>query len=97
MKDIIDGYLYLQEKKILHRDLKPANILLKNGNAKIADFGFACHEDQKNSKKYNVGTPLYMSPETLFHNKYSKENDIWSIGVIFYEMLQGRSPWDVRT
>lgn len=43
MMDITNAYIYLKDKNILHRDLKPANILMDNGNAKIADFGFACY------------------------------------------------------
>ena len=62
MMDIISGYLYLKNKNILHRDLKPANILMHNGRAKIADFGFACYDKEENCSKYNIGTPLYMSP-----------------------------------
>lgn len=45
-------------------------------------------------EKYNVGSPLYMSPEALAYNKYSTKNDIWAMGIILYEMLHGRAPWD---
>ena len=47
-------------------------------------------------EKYNVGTPLYMSPEVLNSNFYSRKSDIWSLGIVFYEILQGRPPWEPR-
>ena len=77
---------------IAHRDLKPDNILLKDGVPKIADFGFAKSLDQINKnagKEFNVGTPLYMSPETLTRNIYSDKTDIWALGVMFYELIFG--------
>lgn len=63
MKDIVSGYVCIEEMKIIHRDLKTANIFLKNGVAKIADFGF-CEfiGDKKPQIAYNVGSPAYMSP-----------------------------------
>lgn len=70
MANIIAGYVEIWKKSIVHRDLKPANILITEDNKlKIADFGFAVkiEELQKNSK-YNVGSPLYMAPESLKRN-----------------------------
>ena len=51
----------------------------------------------KLTEKYNVGSPVYMPPEALNSNKYSHKSDIWAIGVIFYEMLTGATPWAGRT
>jgi serine/threonine-protein kinase ULK/ATG1 len=48
-------------------------------------------------EKYNVGSPLYMSPEALKKNIYSIKNDIWSIGIMAFEMLHGETPWECRT
>jgi serine/threonine-protein kinase ULK/ATG1 len=60
---IVNGYLKINAHKIIHRDLKPANILLKNGQIRIADFGFAMKStDSKKLSSYNVGSPIYMSP-----------------------------------
>lgn len=42
---------------------------------------------------YNVGTPLYMSPQTIMNNRYSEKSDMWSIGVLYYELLYGQVPW----
>lgn len=77
----------------MHRDLKPANILLRDHTVKIADFGFAKKASGSAKESVNVGSPLYMSPEALQGNIYTVKNDVWSIGVIFYEMLHGRAPW----
>ena len=84
MSQIIEGVKHLFAKGILHRDLKPANILKGDKCWKIADFGFAIFADSKIKSRYNVGTPLYMSPETLIDNVYSPLTDIFSIGIIFY-------------
>ena len=63
---------------------------MDNGRAKIADFGFAKKNKFTSEKeKYNVGSPLYMSPEALKKNIYSLKNDIWSIGVMAFELLHG--------
>lgn len=70
MSSIIAGYLQFHKKDIVHRDLKPANILLTEQNhIKIADFGFAIKIDAiPKNNKYNVGSPLYMAPESLKRN-----------------------------
>jgi len=74
----------MNQQGYLHRDLKPANILLKNGIIKIADFGFVKKQTGSVKESYNVGTPLYMSPEAMKENIYTTKNDIWSIGVMSY-------------
>ena len=98
MKQVIEAYKYIMGKNIIHRDLKPANIMRFGSVWKIGDFGFAtyCTEDFILDKT-NLGTPLYMPPESLFYSKYSAKTDIFSLGVIFYEMLTGTTPWPSRT
>lgn len=94
---LVDGYLHLFRKEIIHRDLKPANILMKDGQLKIADFGFSIGaKEAARPSKYNVGSPLYMAPESLRKNEYSFKSDIWALGVIFYEMLFGQPPWRAK-
>lgn len=64
--------------------MKPANILIKDKVAKIADFGFAKKVTNNPKDDVNVGSPLYMSPESLKFNIYTIKNDIWSLGIILY-------------
>ena len=88
------GVKYLNSKNVTHRDLKPANILLRGKECKISDFGFAKNIDSESAvMKSIVGTPLYMSPQLLHKQKYTNKSDLWSIGLIFYEMLHGKTPW----
>lgn len=71
---------------------------MKDGVAKIADFGFAKKNKNPGQKeKYNVGSPLYMPPEALKNNIYSIKSDVWSVGVIIYELLHGETPWECKT
>lgn len=82
----------------MHRDLKPANIFFSDKDVKIADFGFAVRSQElKRHSNYNVGSPVYMPLEALNDNLYSAKSDVWAIGVIFYEMLTGNTPWRAKT
>ncbi|CAD8213633.1 unnamed protein product [Paramecium octaurelia] len=92
---IVEGYKSLYNLKTLHRDLKPENILFSKGVAKIADFGFAkiIEEMDLAVDQTVVGTLLYQAPEMMVSSKYSSKVDIWSLGVIFYEMLYGVVPY----
>lgn len=96
MRHICEGFKTLSGENIIHRDIKPANILLHEGVAKISDFGFARQLDTtKNEVKdlTRLGTPLYMGPQILDNKKFSAKCDIWSVGIVFYEMLYGKTPW----
>jgi serine/threonine protein kinase len=98
IKEVLAGFKYLTQKAIVHRDLKPANIFFRNGVAKIADFGFAKKlEHLRHKESYNVGTPLYMPPEALVYSKYSFQSDIFSMGVLIYEILYCHAPWESRS
>jgi serine/threonine-protein kinase ULK/ATG1 len=93
---IVNGFKTLNALKIIHRDIKPPNILIHNGNAKIADFGFARFTDDINEKAFmteGIGTPLYMAPEIYNKSSYNAKCDIWSLGILFYELLYGKTPW----
>ena len=82
----------------IHRDIKPENALVKGNVYKVADFGFATKVDitGKQLLKECVGTPIYMAPQILERHPYSAKSDIWSIGMMFYEMLFGKTPWSCR-
>ena len=94
LSNIILGIQYLHSKGILHRDLKPENILFDDkGYAYITDFGIAWSNDEDHEGD-NSGTPAYMAPETLFGLKQDYCVDFYSLGVIGYEIIMGKTPYD---
>ena len=93
--DVLRGMGYAHSKGIIHRDIKPANILLTSeGRAKIADFGVArpLHSSLTATRSL-VGTPNYMSPEQVKTSPVSTRSDLFSAGVVLYEMLTGLKPF----
>ena len=95
MADIADGLSYAHEKGIVHRDIKPANIMLiKNGMVKITDFGIARITATSQTQTGIVkGTPYYMSPEQFSGEKVDGRSDIFSLGVMMYQLMTGRLPF----
>ena len=110
MKQFSRGLEYLYMNGIFHRDLKTQNLLLDvDKNLKISDFGLSKFEIDRQCNnplsgmeakpimhQTYCGSPLYMAPEILFHNEYNNKSDLWSIGVILYEMITGTQPFNVR-
>jgi TolB-like protein/Tfp pilus assembly protein PilF/predicted Ser/Thr protein kinase len=93
---IAEGLQEAHEKGIVHRDIKAANILLsKKGKAKITDFGLAKAIDRTVLTKEGttLGTASYMSPEQTRGTEVDRRSDIWSLGIVLYEMIAGRRPF----
>ncbi len=93
---ICNGLAYAHEKEIVHRDIKPANIILTDSNiAKILDFGLAKLKGQTKLTKEGstLGTIAYMSPEQAKGDPVDNRTDIWSLGVLAYEMIAGEAPF----
>lgn len=99
-KDIVRAVGYIHECGIQHRDIKPANIRIdQRGIAKLLDFGIAQDAISGSTSKSDrvLGTLQYMAPEQLSGKKSDHRVDIWALGVLFYEMLMGRLPFDKET
>src|SRR5437867_4272244 len=86
---------YAHKKGVIQRHIKPKNVLLTpETDVKIRDFGIAMHVDAGPSEgtKY-AGSPLYMSPEQIQGEKLSTQSDLFSLGIVMYELLTGRPPF----
>ena len=88
---------YLHSIDLVHRDLKPENLLIDElNNVKLCDFGW-CVKLDENPRNTFCGTYEYMAPEVVKEEPYSKAIDVWSIGVLLYELLHGYSPFRARS
>jgi serine/threonine protein kinase/Tfp pilus assembly protein PilF len=99
-KQVCDGLAEAHRVGVVHRDLKPSNIMIdKEGNAKIMDFGIARSISVKGITGAGVmiGTPEYMSPEQVEGKEVDQRSDIYSLGIILYEMLTGQVPFEGDT
>ena len=99
-RQVCHGLEEAHKLNVVHRDLKPQNIMLDDdGNARIMDFGIARSLTGKSLTGVGVliGTPEYMSPEQVEGKDVDQRSDIYSLGVILYEMVAGRRPFDGET
>ena len=96
---IADGLAYAHANHVVHRDIKPANIMVLGSNTvKIADFGVALLPNTTHITAGTAqGSPRYMSPEQIVGHKADGRSDIFSLGVVLYEMLTGRPPFNGST
>lgn len=91
MAAMVDALCTIHGKGIMHRDIKPENMFFKDGKIKLGDFGSSTDSDLSVSYK---GTLEYLAPEIMKDEiEYKKQIDVWSLGIVFYEMLYGEKPY----
>ena len=97
MEEIISAlqYLHTRNPPIIHRDIKPENILIDHeGKCKLADFGWSNFDNGRKNRDSCGGTPEYLAPEMINQCGHDKSVDIWALGILLFEMLTGRIPFN---
>ncbi|KAK6938291.1 Serine-threonine/tyrosine-protein kinase, catalytic domain, partial [Dillenia turbinata] len=96
--DVSKGMEYLHQHKIIHRDLKTANLLMDTHNVvKVADFGVARFQSQGGVMTAETGTYRWMAPEVINHQPYDQKADVFSFGIVLWELATAKIPYDGMT
>ena len=97
-RQLCAGLAAVHERGVLHRDLKPANVMLdEHGDVRITDFGIAAVAEEIDRRDIMSGTPAYMSPEQLEGQELTARSDIYSLGLVLYEVFTGRRAFEATT